>query len=131
MQRTGGALGNIRIEPTKTMKKLTTVFTLLAVSSMLALAEDAAAPKAGDQKGGRRGGGNPEEFFKKLDTNSDGNISLDEFKASPRGQKDSAQAEEHFKKLDANGDGKVTLEELKAGHGPGGRGGKPKDGAAK
>ena len=58
----------------------------------------------------------PEEAFKMLDKNNDGSISLDEFKASPRGQKDATKAEEHFKKLDTNSDGKVTLEEFKAGH---------------
>ena len=58
----------------------------------------------------------PEEAFKALDKNNDGGISLDEFKASPRGQKDPAKADEHFKKLDSNNDGKVTLEEFKAGH---------------
>lgn len=78
-------------------------------------------------------------MFKKLDANSDGSVSLEEFKASPRGQKDPAKAEEAFKRMDKDSDGKLTLEEIKAGRpqrgpggpgGPGGeggkRGGKPK-----
>lgn len=126
------------------MKKLTIVLSVLAASATLAFAEDG-AKKDGAKKegapggpGGRRGGGNPEEFFKKLDSNGDGGISLDEFKAGPRAQKDPSKAEERFKQLDTNGDGKLSLEELKAGHhapggpgGPGGRGPKPQDGGAK
>jgi hypothetical protein len=57
-----------------------------------------------------------EEIFKQLDTNGDGFLSLDEFKASRQGQKDPAKAEERYKKMDTKGDGKVTLEEFKAAH---------------
>ena len=53
------------------------------------------------------------ERFKKADTNGDGKLSPEEFKAAfPKG--DSAK---RFAKADANGDGFVTPEELKAAHG--------------
>ena len=42
-------------------------------------------------------------------------MSLDEFKASPRGQKDPAKAEAAFKKLDADSNGSLSLDEFKAG----------------
>ncbi len=52
--------------------------------------------------------------MKRLDTNHDGKISLEEWKAAPRNQKDPARAEEMFKKIDTNHDGFITLDELKA-----------------
>jgi Ca2+-binding EF-hand superfamily protein len=48
--------------------------------------------------------------WKKLDTNGDGRISLEEAKAgAPR-------MAEHFSEIDANGDGFITPEELQAAH---------------
>lgn len=57
---------------------------------------------------------NPEKVFARKDANSDGSLTLEEFKA---GLKDKAlnSADKRFKKIDANGDGKVTLDEFKAG----------------
>lgn len=49
--------------------------------------------------------------FEKLDGNSDGALSLDEFKAgAPKGA-DSTKSEELFKKIDADGDGSITKAE--------------------
>ena len=114
------------------MKRTLSVLSALAFATTLALADDkpaAPAPGAPPPPGGKGNRPAPEEIFKKLDTNGDGFISLDEFKASPRAQKDPAKAEEAFKKMDTDGDGKLSLDEFKAGHhgGPGGRkpGGKP------
>jgi Ca2+-binding EF-hand superfamily protein len=76
------------------MKYLSSLLTLLALSSSLALAAD------------------PEKIFKKLDTDGDGTISLEEFKAGPMGKKDPAKAETLFKKKDKDGDGKLSSEEL-------------------
>ena len=56
----------------------------------------------------------PEKMFKKLDANADGSINLEEFKASPRGQKDPAKAEMVFKKIDTDANGGLSLEEFKA-----------------
>jgi len=52
------------------------------------------------------------QLLRQLDTNADGSISLDEFKAGPMGQRDPATAESYFKMLDKDSDGKVTLDEF-------------------
>ena len=59
---------------------------------------------------------NPKKQFKKLDTNHDGFLSLQEFEASKKGQKNPAKAEKVYRKMDTKGDGKVTLEESVAYH---------------
>ncbi len=115
------------------MKKLITTLSVLALASALSIAED---KPAGPPPGGKDGGPGdkhpkPEEVFKKLDTNHDGSLSLEEFKAGPKAKQDPAKAEEIFKKMDKGGDGKVTLEEFKQAHhpphdGPGGPGGDKK-----
>ena len=100
----------------------TLLLSLLLVPALAMAADDAKPKKPG--KGGDRP--SAEDAFKKLDTNSDGTLSLDEFKAGPRGKKDPAKAEEAFKKLDKDSDGKLTLEEFKAGGSK--KPGKPGDG---
>jgi len=87
-------------------------FTLIltALLAFAAISYGADEPK-------KKGGGDPEAAFKKLDKDGDGSLSLEEFKA---GAKDPAKAEEQFKKLDKDGNGKLSLEEFKA------RGGKKK-----
>jgi Ca2+-binding EF-hand superfamily protein len=52
----------------------------------------------------------PKNLFKKLDSNGDGSISLEEFKASPRCQKKQEKAEKIFKKIDADSSGGISLE---------------------
>jgi Ca2+-binding EF-hand superfamily protein len=114
------------------MKSITSVLALLAVGTTLALADDKPAnppagdgkPAAGDAKPAAPAAGDaakpkrdPAEVFKKLDTNGDGKVSLEEFKAGPAGKKDPAKAEEIFKKKDKDNDGSLTLEEFSAAGG--------------
>jgi Ca2+-binding EF-hand superfamily protein len=89
------------------MKLFFTVAAVALVSLTMAWGQD---EKSGEEHARR----SPEEILKKLDTNHDGKISLDEWKASPRSRKDPARAQEMFNKLDANHDGFITLDELKA-----------------
>lgn len=56
----------------------------------------------------------PAEAFKKMDTNADASVTLEEFKASPRWKKNADKADEAFKKRDKDSDGKLTLEEFTA-----------------
>lgn len=56
----------------------------------------------------------PAKFFQKKDANSDGFLSLEEFKTGMP-EKAAAKAEGRFKSLDTSGDGKVSLDEFKAG----------------
>ena len=134
------------------MKPLITTLTALALGATLSFAQEkppGAPPggggggQAGGGEGGRRERPNPEEAFKKLDTNNDGSVNLDEFKAGPMAQRNPERAEEAFKRMDKNSDGKLSLEEFKTGRpprpgggaeggggggrrgGPGGPGGRP------
>lgn len=116
-------------QPTKKpniMKTCIHTLGALAIAASLCFGQDGQAPKG---PGGSDGEGKkhpkPEAVFKKLDTNGDSSLSLDEFKAGPRGQKDPTKAEEVFKKIDSDSSGSVSLEELKAHrppHPPGGPG---------
>ena len=56
----------------------------------------------------------PQKIFSRKDANSDGSLTLDEFKT---GLKDKAleKADKRFKKIDADGDGKLSFDEFKAG----------------
>ncbi len=95
------------------MKFSISTLIAMAIATSLSVAQEPPTHPGGPT-GPKRERPSPEEAFKKLDTNNDGTLSLEEFKAGPRGQKNPTKAEEIFKKIDTNSDGKVTLEEFKA-----------------
>jgi hypothetical protein len=76
---------------------LTTLLAFIILGAGLAYAE---------QDGGREHG----DMFKEADTNNDGKVSHDEFKAQYE-----KHMEEMFKKLDTNGDGFIDEAEKNAG----------------
>ena len=86
------------------MVRVVAVFAVAAGCMTPALAAEGEGKKAP----------NPEKAFAKKDANSDGSLSLDEFKA---GLKDKAleNAGKRFKMLDSNSDSKLSLDEFKAG----------------
>jgi hypothetical protein len=91
------------------MKKLIAFLAVLVVGITFTMAED--APKKEGHKH------DPAAAFKKLDTDGDGVVTLEEFKAGYKG-KDPSKAEGQFKKMNKSGDGKLTLEEFTAAHKP-------------
>jgi hypothetical protein len=95
------------VKPTDKMKIIISILTIAAFSASVHAADDAKGK--GKAKGGK---GDPAAAFAKLDKNSDGKISKEEFMASPAAQKDAAKAEESFKKRDKNGDGFLSKEEF-------------------
>jgi Ca2+-binding EF-hand superfamily protein len=95
--------------------KLTLTLAALFVSASLAIAAEGDKPKKpGEGKAGDGKRPNPEEIFKKLDANSDGSVSKDEYMAGPRAKQDPAKAGEGFSRLDKDSDGKLSKEEFAA-----------------
>lgn len=56
----------------------------------------------------------PQKAFSRKDANSDGSLTLDEYKTGMK-DKQLEKADKRFKKIDTNGDGKVSFDEFKAG----------------
>lgn len=101
------------------MKSLTILVAVLALGTIAYAADEPAKPAPAPAappaaEGDKKPRQTPEAAFKKLDTDNSGDISLAEFKASPRGLKDPAKAEEMYKKMNTSNDGKVTLEQFTA-----------------
>ena len=107
------------------MKRFTLGLIATAVFSTMAVAQD--TPQNGEHHKRR----DPAKMFARVDQNSDGKVSLEEFLAL-RGRRaanaDAAKSAEHterrtamFKKLDANTDGFVTADEFQAFRGKHGR----------
>ena len=112
--------------------KITSICTIVAV---LALGSLGLQAKDKPAKGGKGADYKPEEVVKQFDKNSDGKLSLEEFSAMKKFQRDkdpAAAAKKAFEEADANKDGSVTAEELMAVHekkmAKGKAGEKPKDG---
>ncbi len=88
------------------MKRIITTIAVLAVSVAFV-----ATAQAGKKPAGEKKNADPEEQFKKLDTNGDGFVSKEEFAAHGKGKnKDKADAQ--FAKLDRDGDGKLSKDEF-------------------
>jgi opacity protein-like surface antigen len=79
----------------------------LAAQGAHAQQADPNATPAPDQGGEHRHGGGGQRGFDAMDTNHDGFITLDEWKAAGR-------SDERFAEIDANHDGKITRDELRA-----------------
>jgi Ca2+-binding EF-hand superfamily protein len=88
------------------MKNSIQILSIIALATSLSFGED----KGPNEKKTP----DPEKTFKKLDTDNNGSLSLEEYKASPMGTKAGDKAEPKFKKLDADGNGSVNLDEFKA-----------------
>ena len=85
------------------MRISTLVLTILSLAATESVAL-AAPGKAVD----------PQKIFTKKDANSDGSLTLEEFKTGMK-DKQLENADKRFKKIDTNGDGKVSFDEFKAG----------------
>ena len=107
------------------MKTIITFIALVASTALTFAADEAGKKKEestkksdstkeeGQKKPGPRDmAKQQEERFAMLDTNKDGDISKEEFNASPMAKGDGAA--EHFKKLDRNHDDKLTKREFTA-----------------
>jgi hypothetical protein len=87
------------------MKTLTTLAAFIVLPLALATAADEPTPPATTKV-------DPAQVFKKFDRDSDGGISLEEYKAGMAGHMDPNRIESVFKKKDADGDGKLSLSEM-------------------
>jgi Ca2+-binding EF-hand superfamily protein len=85
------------------MRISTLILTVLAVAAAESVTL-AAPDKAPD----------PQKAFSRKDANSDGFLTLDEFKMGMK-DKQLENADKRFKKIDADADGKVSFDEFKAG----------------
>jgi hypothetical protein len=56
----------------------------------------------------------PEKVFARKDANSDGFLTVDEYKKGMK-EEQLEKADRRFKKIDTSGDGKLSLDEFKAG----------------
>jgi EF hand len=98
------------------MKTYIQIIGAMTIATSLICAED--APK-GPKRPGKGGRPMAEEIFKKLDADSSGSVSLDEFKAGPRAKENPEKAEEIFKKIDKDSSSDISLEEFKNVRPPG------------
>jgi hypothetical protein len=81
------------------------------VASILAFA--ALCPLVG-AGAAEKGAPDPEKIFARKDADSDGALTLEEYKAGLK-EKALANADKRFKKIDTDSDGKLSLDEFKAG----------------
>ncbi|NBR48224.1 EF-hand domain-containing protein [bacterium] len=92
-------------DQTSNMKKSLFLSTLIVATSLALLGANPVRAQDGAKKK------DPAKKYEKLDTDKNGSVSLDEFKAS---KKDPAKAESVFNAKDTNKDGALSLEEFSA-----------------
>lgn len=105
------------------MKTSLSILGVLALATSLTIAQEGPKGPKGPQKPGKEHP-KPEAIFQKLDADSSGSVSLEEFKNSPRAKENPEKAEEAFKKIDKDGNGELSLEEFKSHRPPHPGGGK-------
>jgi hypothetical protein len=93
------------------MKKNKIIICSILVACLLPLIAQATHHEEGEV--GKKKKPDPEQVFKKLDSDSSEGISLEEAKASKKGK----SLEKRFAKLDKDGSGELDLEEFKASMG--------------
>lgn len=88
------------------MKRTCLALTVLA-NSMLLLPAQA-------EEGSDKPKADPAAAFAKMDANTDGAVTKEEFMASPKAQKDPEKAAKKFTKMDADANGSLSLDEFQA-----------------
>jgi hypothetical protein len=83
--------------------------TLITGLTFAALLACTTSTFAGPGAKGERKPRDPDQIFKKLDANSDGKLTFEEFK----GQRPEERAKKAFARMDANNDSAISREEFK------------------
>lgn len=99
------------------MKKFCKVAAVMMISLAVALGASAQEKKKKD--GPEKPRPSPEERFKKLDTNGDGKVTLEEFTAIAKDNEMKEKMTGYFKKLDKGNKGFLTLDDFKNAPAPG------------
>ena len=104
---------------TKTIKLVTVGISALLLTSVYA---------ERGERGEKRERPSREEIFEKLDENTDGYLSYDEFQLPPHKEGSEEEKQTRFDKIDADADGQISQEEFTSAKGGKKRGGKKRDG---
>jgi len=93
------------------MRRLWTMAAVMVAVSFLGvgLLQAADAPKKGEHKRP-----SPEQIIKKLDTDGNGTLSLEEFSKSRRFKDNAERAKNAFERMDTDKNGQVCVKELEA-----------------
>jgi Ca2+-binding EF-hand superfamily protein len=88
--------------------------TVLSLTMAVSLVVGGACGKSASQRGNSRHRQTIEERFAQLDTNKDGKLSFQEFKATETQPAEIARLQKQFQDVDTNHDGSLSLDESKA-----------------